>query len=194
MDKMIRQPITLDVNHMMSDIIGFQYGIDASEIDAMSDAAEAAQAAVEKKRGTGWLGWMELPYNQNEIVASIEEVAANVRKNFKNFVVLGIGGSALGPIAVQQALNHLRWNELPDEKRGGPKFYVEDNIDPERMASLLDIIDVRETCFNVITKSGGDGRNHEPVPDHFRIVEKGDRRRLAEAYYCNNGSRKRQFD
>lgn len=154
MDKMIRQPITLDVNHMMSDIIGFQYGIDASEIDAMSDAAEAAQAAVERSRGTGWLGWMELPYNQNEIVASIEEVAANVRKNFKNFVVLGIGGSALGPIAVQQALNHLRWNELPDEKRSGPKFYVEDNIDPERMASLLDIIDVRETCFNVITKSG----------------------------------------
>ena len=154
MAKMIREPIALDVNHMMSDIVGFQYGVDASEVDAMADAAKAAQAAVEKNRGTGWLGWMDLPYNQKDIVEHIEKVAANVREHFDAFVVLGIGGSALGPIAVQQALNHQRWNDLPAEKRGGPKFYVEDNIDPERMASLLDVIDVRRTCFNVITKSG----------------------------------------
>ena len=69
--------------------------------------------------------------------------------------MLGIGGSALGPAAVQQALNHLHYNELPDEKRGGPRLYVEDNIDPERMAALLDVIDLKNTCFNVITKSGG---------------------------------------
>ena len=69
-------------------------------------------------------------------------------------MVLGIGGSALGPIAIQQALNHLHYNELPAEKRGGPRLYVEDNIDPERMAALLDVIDVKKTCFNVITKSG----------------------------------------
>ena len=31
---------------------------------------------------------------------------------------------------------------------------MEDNIDPERMAALLDVIDVKKTCFNVITKSG----------------------------------------
>ena len=154
MDKMNREPIVLDVNHMMSDIIGFQYGLDASEVDAMADAAKAAQAAVQSKRGTGWLGWMDLPYNQQQIVDEIEKIAAGVRRDFDAFVVLGIGGSALGPTAVQQALNHQRWNDLPAAKRGGPKFYVEDNIDPERMASLLDVIDVTRTCFNVITKSG----------------------------------------
>lgn len=31
---------------------------------------------------------------------------------------------------------------------------MEDNIDPERMAALMDVIDVKRTCFNVITKSG----------------------------------------
>ena len=61
MDKIQREPIMLDVNHMMSDIIGFQYGIDVSEVMNMMDAAQAAQAAVEKHRGTGWLGWMDLP-------------------------------------------------------------------------------------------------------------------------------------
>ena len=40
------------------------------------------------------------------------------------------------------------------DRRDGPKFYVEDNIDPERMAALLDVIDMKRSCFNVITKSG----------------------------------------
>ncbi|HPF87109.1 MAG TPA: glucose-6-phosphate isomerase [Candidatus Limiplasma sp.] len=152
MKKTNEPQIKLDVNHMMSDIIGYQYGVDSHEVLQMADAAAAAQMAVEKHRGTGWLGWTELPYNQAEVLQQIEEAAVYVRENFDSFVVLGIGGSALGPIAVHSALNHLRWNEL--EKRNGPKFYVEDNIDPERMASLLDVIDLKRTCFNIITKSG----------------------------------------
>ena len=91
----LREPIVLDVNHMMSDIIGYQYGIDADHVDAMSQAASAAQRSVEKRRGTGWLGWMQLPYDQEEIVSHIERVARNVREQFDAFVVLGIGGSAL---------------------------------------------------------------------------------------------------
>ncbi|MCL1854340.1 MAG: glucose-6-phosphate isomerase [Clostridia bacterium] len=154
MTKESGKPIVLDVNHMMSDIIGIQYGIKPEQVDGMSLAAATAQANVQKNRGTGWLGWMDLPYNQEEILPHIEITAAHVREHFDAFVVLGIGGSALGPIAVQQALNHLRYNELPAEKRNGPKLYVEDNIDPERMQSLLDVIDVRRTCFNVVTKSG----------------------------------------
>ena len=149
------KPITLDVQHMMGDIIGYQYGIDEAQVDAMKSAAKSAFRAVFEHRGSGMLGWTELPYNQEETVAHIEAVAAKVRKNFTTFVVLGIGGSALGPIAIQQALNHLHYNELPNEKRNGPRLYVEDNIDPERMAALLDIIDIEKTCFNIITKSGG---------------------------------------
>ena len=145
--------ITLDINQMMSGALGNK-GIDPARVDALAGAAKEAAEAVEKKRGTGWLGWMELPYNQKDIVTDIEETAKAVRAEFQTFVVLGIGGSALGPIAVQQALNHLHYNELPDGKRPGPRFYVEDNIDPERMAALFDVIDVKTTCFNVITKSG----------------------------------------
>ena len=146
--------ITLDVNHMMADIVGDMNGIDVSQVDELAKAAAHAHKAIEKNRGTGWLGWTELPYNQDEIVADIEKTAESVRKQFDAFVVLGIGGSALGPIMLQQALNHLHYNELPDGKRRGPRFYVEDNIDPERMAALFDVIDVKKTCFNIITKSG----------------------------------------
>lgn len=148
------QCIRLDVNHMMSDTLGMQYGISPDMVEAYARFASTAQQAVQKKRGTGWLGWMELPYNQEAVLQQIERVSAHVRGHFRNFVVLGIGGSALGPTAVHQALNHLHYNELPDARRGAPRLYVEDNIDPERMPALLDIIDVQETCFCVITKSG----------------------------------------
>lgn len=151
---MIKKDIKFDFNNVMADIIGYNYGIDSQCIDDFTVQAKLANKALQNKRGTGWLGWMELPYNQDQIVADIEATAAKIREQFNTFVVLGIGGSALGPIAVQQALNHMHYNELSDAKRNGPKFYVEDNIDPERMQSLLDIIDVEHTCFNVISKSG----------------------------------------
>ena len=146
--------IRLDINHMMSDYLGSRYGIDPASVDAMSAVASMAHSAVQKARGTGMLGWTELPYNQNEVIAKIERIAQLIRNRFESFVVLGIGGSALGPIAVHQALCHLHWNELPKSKRNGPKLYIEDNIDPERMAALLDVIDPKTTCFNIITKSG----------------------------------------
>lgn len=95
----MEQNIRLDVNHMMADMLGSEYGVTQAQLAAMQDAAVKAQHAVEANRGTGWLGWMNLPYNQEEIVSEIEKVADHVRKTFKYFVVLGIGGSALGPIA-----------------------------------------------------------------------------------------------
>ena len=146
--------IRLDVNPMMAEYVGPR-GIARAELDGMIPALKQAHAAVEAGRGKGMQGWMDLPYNQDEIVAEIEKTAAKVRGEFEAFVVLGIGGSALGPAAVQAALNHLHYNELPAGKRGGPRLYIEDNVDPERMAALLDVIDLKKTCFNVITKSGG---------------------------------------
>lgn len=146
--------IRLDVNNMMAEMIGWQYGIAEDALARWTPCARAARQAVQANRGTGWLGWTELPYNQAEILTQLEQTAQRVREQFDAFVVLGIGGSALGPIAVQQALNHMHYNELPKGKRGGPRLYVEDNIDPERMAALLDVVDPKTTCFNVITKSG----------------------------------------
>ncbi len=146
--------IKLDVNPMFREFTG-EHAIPRAELDSMLPELKKAHAAVEAGRGKGMQGWMDLPYNQDEILTAIENTAARVRKEFEAFVVLGIGGSALGPAAVQQALNHLHYNELPAEKRGGPRLYIEDNVDPERMAALLDVIDLKKSCFNVITKSGG---------------------------------------
>ena len=149
----MKKVLTFDFNNMMSGMIG-KDGITQEQIDKQLENAKNAHAKVTSTAGQGWQGWMDLPYNQDQIADDIIACANGVREKFDTFVVLGIGGSALGPSAVFNALRHLRYNDLPKEKRGGPKFYVEDNVDPERMASLLDVIDVEKTMFNVITKSG----------------------------------------
>ena len=146
--------LRLDFNGMMDEFVGKEQGLTKKEIASYKARALEAQQKIVDTRGKGWLGWTELPFNQKEIVADINATAKSVRKTAKNFVVLGIGGSALGPIAVFQALCHLHYNDLPLKVRKGPKFYVEDNVDPERMKALLDVIKVEETVFNVITKSG----------------------------------------
>ena len=147
--------VTVDYNYMMTKSLGDK-GISDADLRAVKGKAEEAFNYVAENRGRDdlFMGWTELPYNQDAIVNDIIATAKVVRKKFKNFVVLGIGGSALGPIMAFNALKHLHYNELSPKKRGGPKFYVEDNVDPVRMAALLDVIDPRETCFNVISKSG----------------------------------------
>lgn len=147
------QKIRFDYNNMTSDYLGDEQGISVKELENNAAIAKKAFDFCKENEGKGMMGWTELATSQDEIVEDILTTAASIRKNYKAFVVLGIGGSALGPIAVFQALCHLHYNELPENKRG-PKFYVEDNVDPERMCALLDVIDVKTTMFNVITKSG----------------------------------------
>ncbi|MBO4989165.1 MAG: glucose-6-phosphate isomerase [Clostridia bacterium] len=147
--------ITLDYNNVTDKILG-EKGFTKKQFKEMKGKAEQAFDFVKENRGKDelFMGWTELPYNQKEIVADILATAREVRSKFESFVVLGIGGSALGPIAIFQALCHLHYNELPKKIRKGPKFYVEDNVDPVRMKELLDVIDPAKTCFNVISKSG----------------------------------------
>ncbi len=145
--------VKLDYNNMMETFVGDE-GFTMEELESNKALCRHAYDVAQANRGQGMMGWTELPYNQNEIVEDILSTAKEIRRNCENFVVLGIGGSALGPIAVFQALCHLHHNDLPKSKRKAPKFYVEDNVDPERMVALLDVIDPSKTIFNVVTKSG----------------------------------------
>ena len=147
--------IIFDFNNMMADVIGEGEGIAKEAINSLGEQLKAAAQAMVTKRKEGKMDWRDLPYNQDDVVEDILKTASEIQKKFDSFVVLGIGGSALGPIAVQQALSHMHYNELSKEERGGcPKLYVIDNVDPERMKALFEIIDIKKTMFNVITKSG----------------------------------------
>ncbi|MBM4412117.1 MAG: glucose-6-phosphate isomerase [Chloroflexi bacterium] len=139
--------IRLDINNALNSVVD-QHGIDPNQLGAMADAARAAVLDIEHKRSI--LGWPDLPQQD---VSAVHAMAAKV-KHVENFVVLGIGGSALGNIAVQSALNHPFYNDLPRSKRLAPKLYVIDNSDPDLNAALIETLDPATTVYNVISKSG----------------------------------------
>ncbi|MDL2248193.1 glucose-6-phosphate isomerase [Tyzzerella sp. OttesenSCG-928-J15] len=145
--------LRLDYNNMMSEFVG-SYGIEKQDFDKIEGKLNNAVSAMEVKRQNGLMDWRELPHNQKKVVEDIKEYVAEMKNTIDAFVVLGIGGSALGPMAVQQALNHPYYNELSKNERKGPKFYIADNVDPERLTYLFQIIDVNKCLFNVISKSG----------------------------------------
>ena len=101
-----------------------------------------------------WLQWMNLGYSE-ETVWYVKEFASMVEGRFDNILVLGIGGSALGGIAVTEALLKPYWNLLSKEQRNNyPRIFFLDNIDPDSITGLLQILDLKKTLVNVITKSG----------------------------------------
>ncbi len=95
-------------------------------------------------------------------INDILEYASSVEDKYDDFVVLGIGGSALGTICLQQSLKHLH-------KCG--KLHVMDNIDPCFLAELDDVLDYKRTLIIVISKSGG---TPETLSQYFYFREKCD--------------------
>ncbi|MGQ9457357.1 MAG: glucose-6-phosphate isomerase [Anaerolineae bacterium] len=154
---MRRQPISLDFNYVMESALGKGLGLREEDLDALAPRVQEALRALDEKRRKDPVGhalaWMELPYH-HPWLPDLLALAAEVRARFDNLVVLGIGGSALGNIALQSALNRPFYNLLPRELRGGPRLFVLDNIDPDWVGDLLSLLLPEETCFNVISKSG----------------------------------------
>ncbi|NQU11368.1 glucose-6-phosphate isomerase [bacterium] len=133
----------------MADRVG-DHGITDLELKSLRPKLAAAADAV----ASAPLGFRKLPYD-NQLADQVAALAGQLRERCNSFVVAGIGGSALGNTALHSALNHPHYNELARPPRRGPRLFVPDNVDPDRIAGLLDALDLENTVFNVITKSGG---------------------------------------
>lgn len=132
------------------------------------------------KRGQ-WLQWMNLGYSE-ETVWYVKEYAALVENRFENILVLGIGGSALGGLAVTEALLKPYWNFLTEEQRNNyPRIFFLDNIDPDSITGLLEILDLKKTLVNVITKSGDTAE----TMSQFMIIKDRMQQELGDDYRKN---------
>ncbi len=145
--------IRLDVTRMFEDAVGEECGVGVEDLDQHWAKVEAALQGLEARRKAGELPFYDLP-QEKDTVKRIQEYAEKNRTKFRNVVVLGIGGSALGIIALRDALKPLHWNERSDEDRDAPRLFVPDNPDPEYLGAVMDVCDPAETLYNVITKSG----------------------------------------
>jgi glucose-6-phosphate isomerase len=146
--------LSIDFTNMMATALP-SGGISESEWRDASKAFEAAHASVESLRAAGTLGFLNLPANQAALDATLG-VAERARNRYDDVLLLGIGGSALGPIALRTALRPPAWNSLSESARGGfPRLHTLDNVDPATIAATLGRLDLRRTLVLVVSKSGG---------------------------------------
>src|SRR6266699_452220 len=117
--------LRIDYTNMMGDVI--DGGIAAGDWAAAPEAFRGAQSSFNRRRDAGELGFLVLP-TDDVLHRQSTDFAATARGKFDDVVVLGIGGSALGPIALRTALRKPQWNTLDAGQRDmRPRLHVLDN-------------------------------------------------------------------
>ncbi|MGJ5197873.1 bifunctional transaldolase/phosoglucose isomerase [Bradyrhizobium sp. HKCCYLRH1030] len=92
-----------------------------------------------------WLGW--LTSAEKADIADYEDYAQRVKgQKFSDAVVLGMGGSSLGPEVLAETF---------PRRAGFPRLHVLDSTDPAQVRAMEKAIDITRTVFIVSSKSGG---------------------------------------
>lgn len=136
-------------------------GLSNEEIESLSAKVDEFLKKLDEQRP----GFVNAVFTRRWI-DSVNELSDFVF-SYDNLVVLGIGGSALGNIALQNALRPLNWNSMsPEERNGYLRIFIVDNVDPDYLTAVLDSVDVKSTIFNVISKSG---TTAEPMANYLVV-------------------------
>jgi len=137
--------IRIDYTNVMAEVIGERDGILREELLSFRHFVVETHSLIQKEKNRKFY-FCRLPY-QN--VSHIKEYAGYIRDRFESFVVIGIGGSSLGARMLFESLTETNYNI-----KKKPKIFFLENVDPEKFKSVLERIDIKNTCFNVVTKSG----------------------------------------
>jgi len=93
------------------------------------------------------LGWLTISEKMLEHAGELHEFAAGARADgLEHAVLLGMGGSSLGPEVIRRS-----YGEVPD----GLKLHVLDSTDPGAVLALERAVELDKTLFVVSSKSGG---------------------------------------
>ena len=167
--------IHLDYTNMLAP--GVSGGIAPADWKGAAALFKKAHEEFEARKKAGELGFLDLP-DDKALLKQTTEFARKTKGKFDDVVVLGIGGSALGPIALRTALRKPQWNLLSEKERDGwPRLHVLDNLDPLTIAGLLDrVVKLERTLFVVTSKSGGTA---ETMAQYLVIRQKLENQRIA---------------
>ena len=133
-------------------------GIDQKAIMKYKEKVEQIHQELHKRANdeTDFVGWIDLPtkYDKKEF-KRIKEAAARIQEDSEVLIVIGIGGSYLGARAVIESLTSTFDNMLTEEKRKHPQIlYVGNNLSPNYINDLIELLGTKDFSVNVISKSG----------------------------------------
>ena len=129
-----------------------------------NDLQKKVEAMIEKARSEGWsrrlwandaslwtgkdeskwLGWLAAAKGEQVDEAQLTRLAEKTR-GLSDVVLLGMGGSSLGPEVIARILGSAA---------GFPKLHALDSTDPGQVATVAGAIDPAKTLFIVSSKSG----------------------------------------
>lgn len=132
--------IRIVYSNIMRNIIGIN-GLTENDLETV-DIENVKDMVL--KRGYPELAFLDLPLQD---ISEIKETGEYAQQ-FENFILLGIGGSALGPRSIVHALSPFH-NYLKK-----PRVFIYDNVDPLTLQKILEIADLRHSLINVVSKSG----------------------------------------
>jgi len=176
--------IKINFSNLMHETIG-KNGLKNEDIKNM-DIAEILNAVNSKKYSE--IGFFDLMNSDLSDVKALGRYASG----FEDILILGIGGSALGPRTIIDSLMPFH------NYTGKPRVFIYDNVDPMTLSRILNIISP-SALINVITKSGSTAetiasfmilwqwlKEHSlRAEDHLIITtdpEKGNLRKIAAKY------------
>ena len=156
--------------------------------DLLAMEKEVAQAHATLVDGTGagndFLGWQNLPTREpTEEILRIQSAARRIRNDSDVFVVIGIGGSYLGPRAAIELLQGPNHNM--GKGKGDPQIYFAGNgLSTRHWNELCRLLEGKDFSIAIISKSG---TTTEPA-----IATRALRAKLEEKYGVE-GARKRIY-
>ncbi len=144
--------ISLDYGLCLAEAVG-EGGIPEPELASLPQAGEAWEALTRLREGKEDC-FLHLPYRQEEELRRIEAFADASRGRYDDVVVVGIGGSSLGPQAVFDALRGWPHNADGPRLTGWPRLWFLDTTDPVETRALVGRLQPDRTLYLIISKSG----------------------------------------
>lgn len=134
--------IRLDFNFMMSEFAG-PAGLSREDIESVRPQAAQIHRGVLELRKLGQMPFLDLAH-YTEDLKELTRLAAELRSRCRKALILGIGGSALGPRLLTEALG----------TKDGMDVEICDSLDAETWARTAEGCDPARTALVVISKSG----------------------------------------
>ena len=165
--------IRIDIARARSTSVGADHGITPGDLREIAPRVDEARAILKQERDRKEYGFWDL-YKDDLMFNGVRAVAHPfIERGYDNLVIMGIGGSALGTTALVSALRPKFHNLLTKRGRKGfPRVFVMDNIDPVTFKEMLRVCRPAKTLYNVISKSGGTAETMSQLMIVLDVLEK----------------------
>ncbi len=139
------------LNGMKLSLGDYQAAVDAAVADWLSGGKGRRLWAHDASLWTDadeakWLAWLDIVAAQQKEVAALKDFQADIqREGFTDVLLLGMGGSSLGPEVLARTFG---------KQAGYPTLHILDSTDPAQIKTFEDKVDLARTLFIVSSKSG----------------------------------------